>query len=100
MRSITLDEVKKLSAKHGMTVEKAVQVLEKDGWSITGRKDEDPLAMASKKVKKDIEFRAKASKGKKGLVEFNVEYNSGGGWIAGKTRRMHPQLVKALAAAL
>jgi len=58
MRTITLDEVKKLSAKHGMTVEKAVQVLSKDGWNVTGRNVEDPLAMASKKGLKDNGVKA------------------------------------------
>ena len=58
MRTITLDEVKTLSVKHGMTVEKAVQVLEKDGWNITGLKNEDPLAMASKKGLKENGVKA------------------------------------------
>lgn len=76
MRTLTLDEVTKLSAKHGMTIEKAVQVLEKDGWKITGYKDEDPLAMASKKGLKEngvkaVQFLDKSTNENYHAIEMN-----------------------------
>ena len=102
MKTMNMAELKKLASKHGFTADKAAQILAKDGWIITDHKEDDPLTIATKKIKTGIEYRAKASKtGKNGLVEFTVEYSTAGGqWISAKTRRMHPQLVKALNAAL
>ena len=58
MKSMSMAEVAKLALKHGFTAENAAKTLEKDGWTITGRKNEDPLAMASKKGLKDNGVKA------------------------------------------
>jgi len=105
-RILTMDEVRTLAAKHNITAAQAVKLLTADGWTIEDNKA-DALSLAlrikasMKEKTSDIKYRTvKATKGKNGLIEFTVEYDSGKGWQEAKTRRMHPNLVKALAAAL